>query len=111
MPDFLAETRHIREGNWHIAPIPPALACRRVEITGPVERKMIINALNSGADSFMADFEDSYSPSWDNLITGQINLKDAVRKTISFEQADGKSYRLNEKIATLQVRPRGCKRL
>lgn len=105
-PDFLSETAHIRDGDWRIAPIPPALACRRVEITGPVERKMVINALNSGADSYMTDFEDSNTPNWDNQIQGQVNLFDAVRKTISLEQ-NGKSYRLNDKVATLIVRPRG----
>ncbi|WP_028219460.1 malate synthase A [Paraburkholderia oxyphila] len=105
-PDFLAETKSIREGDWKIAPLPKDLECRRVEITGPVERKMIINALNSGADSYMTDFEDSNAPGWDNQITGQINLKDAVRRTISLEQ-NGKTYKLNEKTATLIVRPRG----
>jgi len=105
-PDFLTETAHIRNGDWKIAPIPKALECRRVEITGPVERKMIINALNSGADSYMTDFEDSNTPNWDNQITGQINLRDAVRRTISLEQ-NGKRYQLNDKIATLVVRPRG----
>ena len=105
-PDFLAETAHIRNGNWKIAPIPKALECRRVEITGPVERKMVINALNSGADSYMTDFEDSNTPNWDNQLTGQINMRDAVRRTISLEQ-NGKSYKLNDKVATLVVRPRG----
>jgi malate synthase len=105
-PGFLAETKAIREGDWKVAPLPKDLECRRVEITGPVERKMIINALNSGADSYMSDFEDSNTPNWDNQITGHLNLKDAVRRTISLEQ-NGKSYRLNEKIATLIVRPRG----
>ena len=105
-PDFLAETAAIRAGDWKIAPIPKALECRRVEITGPVERKMVINAFNSGADSYMTDFEDSNSPVWDNQITGQINLMDAIRKTISLEQ-NGKSYKLNDKVATLVVRPRG----
>ncbi len=104
-PDFLPETLHIREGDWKIAPIPKALECRRVEITGPVERKMVINAFNSGADSYMTDFEDSNTPNWDNQITGQINMRDAVRRTISLEQ-NGKSYKLNDKIATLVVRPR-----
>ena len=99
-PDFLPETAHIRDGDWKIAPIPKALECRRVEITGPVERKMVINAFNSGADSYMTDFEDSNTPNWDNQITGQINMFDAVRKTISLEQ-NGKSYKLNDKIATL----------
>ncbi|HSY27936.1 MAG TPA: malate synthase A [Burkholderiaceae bacterium] len=105
-PDFLPETAHIRDGDWKIAPIPKALECRRVEITGPVERKMVINAFNSGADSYMTDFEDSNTPNWDNQITGQINMMDAVRKTISLEQ-NGKVYKLNDKIATLVVRPRG----
>ena len=105
-PDFLAETAHIRNSDWTIAPIPQALACRRVEITGPVERKMVINALNSGADSYMTDFEDSNTPNWDNQITGQLNMRDAVRGTISLEQ-NGKTYRLNDKVATLVVRPRG----
>ena len=105
-PDFLADTAHIRAGDWKIAPIPKALECRRVEITGPVERKMVINAFNSGADSYMTDFEDSNTPNWDNQITGQINMRDAVRRTISLEQ-NGKVYRLNDKIATLVVRPRG----
>jgi malate synthase len=105
-PDFRPETAHIRNGDWKIAPIPAALECRRVEITGPVERKMVINALNSGADSYMTDFEDSNTPNWDNQITGQLNMIDAVRKTISMEQ-NGKVYKLNDKIATLVVRPRG----
>lgn len=106
LPDFLPETAHIRNGDWKIAPIPAALECRRVEITGPVERKMVINALNSGADSYMTDFEDSNTPNWENQLTGQINMKDAVRKTIALEQ-NGKSYKLNDKVATLVVRPRG----
>jgi malate synthase len=106
-PDFLAETRSVREGNWRVASLPPALQRRRVEITGPVERKMIINALNSGADVYMADFEDSNTPNWDNQIQGQLNLVDAVRRRISFSSADGRAYRLNEKTATLLVRPRG----
>ena len=105
-PDFLAQTKAVREGDWKIAPLPKDLECRRVEITGPVERKMIINALNSGADSYMTDFEDSNTPNWYNQITGQLNLKDAVRRTISLEQ-NGKTYKLNEKVATLLVRPRG----
>ena len=105
-PDFRADTAHIRDGDWKIAPIPQALECRRVEITGPVERKMVINALNSGADSYMTDFEDSTTPTWDTQITGQINMMDAVRKTISLEQ-NGKTYKLNDKVATLVVRPRG----
>lgn len=106
-PDFLAETEEIRNGDWTVAPFPADLEDRRVEITGPVERKMIINALNSGANVFMADFEDSLSPTWDNIIQGQINLKDAVNKRISFINPNGKCYSLNENIATLLVRPRG----
>lgn len=105
-PDFLPETAGIREGDWQIAPLPAALQCRRVEITGPVERKMVINALNSGADSYMSDFEDSNTPNWENQINGQINLFDAIRGTIRLEQ-NGKSYALKEKVATLLVRPRG----
>jgi len=105
-PDFLAETKHIRDGDWKVAPIPPALHCRRVEITGPVEAKMVINAFNSGADSYMTDFEDSNSPLWANQIQGQINLGQAIRRTLKLEQ-NGKTYQLNDKIATLQVRPRG----
>jgi len=106
LPDFLPETRNIREGSWTIAPLPKDLECRRVEITGPVERKMIINALNSGADAYMTDFEDSNAPNWFNQIQGQINVRDAIRRVISLEQG-GKQYRLNDKVATLLVRPRG----
>lgn len=105
-PDFLPETKSIREGDWKIAPIPKALECRRVEITGPVEAKMVINAFNSGADSYMTDFEDSNTPNWHNQLQGQVNLKAAVRRTLTLE-AKGKVYKLNDKIATLQVRPRG----
>ena len=105
-PDFLAETRAIREGNWTIAPLPRPLLKRRVEITGPVDRKMVINAFNSGADSYMADFEDANTPNWDNQIQGQINLTEAIAGTIELEQG-GKTYKLNDQIATLQVRPRG----
>jgi malate synthase len=105
-PDFLPETEGVRSGNWHIAPIPPDLQNRRVEITGPVDRKMIINALNSGAKVFMADFEDANSPTWANIIEGQVNLTDAVRRTIRLEQAD-KVYELGPDPATLMVRPRG----
>ncbi len=104
--DFLAETQHIRESDWAIAPLPQDLLCRRVEITGPVERKMIINALNCGADAYMTDFEDANTPNWDNQIRGQLNVRDAVRRTISLDQG-GKQYKLNEKTATLIVRPRG----
>ena len=105
-PDFPAETAAVRAGDWRIATLPKALECRRVEITGPVDAKMIINALNSGADSYMTDFEDSTSPSWGNLIRGQANLARAIRGELTFEQA-GKQYKLNAKTATLQMRPRG----
>jgi malate synthase len=107
LPNFLPETAAIRAGDWKVAPIPKDLMDRRVEITGPVDRKMIINALNSGASVFMADFEDSNSPTWENNIEGQFNLRDAVHGTISFESPEGKKYRLNEKRAVLFVRPRG----
>jgi len=107
MPDFLPETKAVRDGDWKIAPLPKALECRRVEITGPVERKMIINAFNSGADSYMTDFEDSNSPNWLNQIQGQVNLFDAIRGTIEFTNEAGKVYKLNDRIATLQIRPRG----
>lgn len=107
MPDFLPETRAIREGDWRGASIPADLKDRRVEITGPTERKMVINALNSGASVFMADFEDANSPTWDNMLDGQINLRDAVRRTITYTSPEGKGYRLNEKTAVLMVRPRG----
>jgi malate synthase len=104
--DFLESTRAVRESEWTCAPIPADLRDRRVEITGPVDRKMVINALNSGARVFMADFEDSTTPTWANLIAGQQNLYDAVRRTITFEAA-GKHYALNAKTAVLMVRPRG----
>ena len=106
-PDFLDDTRSVRESEWSIAPVPVELANRRVEITGPVERKMIINALNCGANVFMADFEDSLTPAWNNLIEGQINLHDAVRRTIRFDSPEGKHYELNKTTAVLFVRPRG----
>ncbi|MCC7015135.1 MAG: malate synthase A [Planctomycetes bacterium] len=107
-PDFLHETRGIRAAHWRVAPLARDLERRLVEITGPVERKMVINALNSGADTFMADFEDSNSPTWRNCIEGQLNLCDAVRRTISFQQPDGgKRYELAPHTATLIVRPRG----
>jgi len=104
---FLPETRDVREGEWSVAPAPADLNDRRVEITGPVDRKMIINALNSGAKVFMADFEDANSPTWANVVEGQRNLRDAVRRTISFENPDGRRYELRDEIATLVVRPRG----
>jgi malate synthase A len=107
-PDFLPETVAVRAGDWRVAPLPADLLDRRVEITGPVERKMIINALNSGARVFMADFEDSNSPTWENNVEGQLNLGDAIRRTITFTAPEtGKAYRLNEKTAVLMVRPRG----
>jgi malate synthase len=107
MPDFLSETAAIRQADWKVAPIPEDLLDRRVEITGPVDRKMIINALNSGANVFMADFEDSNSPTWKNNIEGQVNLRNAVQGTISYASPEGKQYRLSENLATLVVRPRG----
>ena len=107
LPDFLPQTAHIREREWGVAPIPADLTDRRVEITGPVDRKMIINALNSGANVFMADFEDSHSPTWSGTLEGQINLRDAVAGTITYTAPAGKFYELNEATATLLVRPRG----
>ncbi len=108
LPDFLPETKAIRDGDWTVAPLPTDLLDRRVEITGPVDRKMVINALNSGAKVFMADFEDSNAPTWENNIQGQINLRDAINRTITYEDpSSGKFYKLGEKIATLLVRPRG----
>jgi malate synthase len=105
---FLDDTRSVREGDWKGPSIPRDLLCRTVEITGPVDRKMVINALNSGANCFMADFEDSNAPTWDNNVQGQINLRDAIRRTIEYtDAASGKQYRLNENTATLIVRPRG----
>jgi malate synthase len=107
-PDFLPETEAVRSGDWRVAPIPRDLRDRRVEITGPTDRKMVINALNCGANVFMADFEDANTPSWDNLIEGQINLCDAVRRTITFDDPQtGRHYALNGKTAVLFVRPRG----
>jgi malate synthase len=107
-PDFLPETKHIRESEWTVAPIPADLQDRRIEITGPTDRKMIINALNSGSSVFMADFEDANTPTWGNLIEGQINLTEAIARKITFsDPASGKQYKLNEKTAVLFVRPRG----
>jgi malate synthase len=107
-PTFLDETKEVRDRDWTVAPLPADVLDRRVEITGPVDRKMIINALNSGAKVFMADFEDSNTPTWDNLLDGHMNLRDAVRRTITYrDPATGKLYRLNEKVAVLFVRPRG----
>ncbi len=107
LPTFPKETENIRKESWKCAPIPADILDRRVEITGPVDRKMIINALNSGANCFMADFEDSNSPTWDNNLEGQLNLTDAINKSISFENENGKKYELNDETAVLFVRPRG----
>ena len=107
LPDFLEETKAIREGAWRVAPIPPDLAQRKVEITGPADRKMIINALNSGASVYMADFEDAHAPTWGGTLDGQVNLWETVRGTITFVSPEGKRYALAPKTATLMVRPRG----
>jgi malate synthase len=104
--DFLPETREVRDGEWQVAPAPPDLQNRRVEITGPTDRKMVINALNSGAEGFMTDFEDSNSPTWSNMVGGQLNLSDAIEHTITVEEGE-KTYSLNDDVATLLVRPRG----
>ena len=106
LPDFLPDTAGVRGGEWRIAPFPEEIADRRVEITGPVDRKMVINALNSGAKVFMADFEDANSPTWENCIEGQRNLTDALERTIELDQGE-KRYRLNDEVAVLFVRPRG----
>src|SRR5207248_74279 len=106
MLDFLPDTADVRRGEWQVAAPPPDLRQRWVEITGPTDRKMVINALNSGADGFMADFEDANSPTWRNLVGGQVNLIDAIERTIELDQ-EGKHYRLNDDVATLLVRPRG----
>jgi malate synthase len=107
-PNFLAERKSVRDAEWTVAPLPGDILDRRVEITGPVDRKMIINALNSGAKVFMADFEDSNTPTWNNLIEGQINLRDAIRRTITFsDPSTGKQYKLNDKTAVLFIRARG----
>src|SRR5699024_3709587 len=105
--DFLSATKNVREGDWTIGPLPKDLQDRRVEITGPVDRKMIINALISGAKCFMADFQDATSPTCENMINGQINLKDAIRRQVDFTADNGKFYSLNEETAVLIVRPRG----
>ncbi len=107
MPDFLDSTRAVRADDWRVADTPADLRKRVVEITGPVDRKMMINALNSGADVFMADFEDALSPTWSNVVAGQVNCRDAVRRTIEFENPEGKRYELDAEVATLLVRPRG----
>ena len=105
--DFLAETRELREGDWQVAAPPPDYLDRRVEITGPTDRKLVINALNSGARGFMADFEDANSPTWANQVEGHVNLIDAIEGTIEYDSSEGKEYRLDDEIATLLVRPRG----
>jgi len=105
--DFLPETSAVREGEWEVAPAPPSLAQRWVEITGPTDRKMMINALNSGADGFMADFEDANAPTWHNMVDGHLNLRDAIDGTIAYDGSDGRHYELKENPATLLVRPRG----
>jgi len=107
LPDFLDETRGIRTSDWKVESIPADLRQRRVEITGPVDRKMVINALNSGADVYMADFEDSHSPTWEGTLQGQVNLRDAVDRTIRYASPDGREYNLGDKLATLMMRPRG----
>lgn len=107
LPDFLDGTLEVREGTWQVAPPPPDLSDRRVEITGPTDRRMVINALNCGARVFMADFEDANSPTWANMIDGQVNLFDAVRRQIDYTTDEGREYRLNERTAVLMVRPRG----
>src|ERR1043165_8938787 len=107
MPDFFPETKAIREGNWQVASVPADLQNRRVEITGPVDRKMVINAFNSGANCYMADFEDAHSPTWEATLDGQINVRDAVRGAIEYATPEGKRYKLNPQVATLLVRPRG----
>src|SRR5436309_2710136 len=107
MLDFLADTRDVRAEDWHVAPAPPDLRQRWVEITGPTDRKMIINALNSGADGFMADFEDANAPTWRNMVTGHINLRDAIDGAIAYDGSDGRHYELSDEVATLIVRPRG----
>jgi malate synthase len=107
VPAYLAETADVREGEWTVAPAPADLEDRRVEITGPTDRKMVINALNSGASCFMADFEDALSPTWRNVVEGQVSLADAIRRQVDFASPEGKEYRLAEKTATLIVRPRG----
>src|SRR6266545_6900559 len=107
LPDLLPSTAAVRSGDWRVAPVPDELADRRVEITGPTDRKMLINALNSGAQVFMADFEDANTPTWENMFGGQGNLVEAIEGTIGFEGPEGRRYRLNDRVAVLFVRPRG----
>src|SRR5437879_2997222 len=106
LPDFLDETREIRTSDWKVGPIPADLRERRVEITGPVDRKMVINALNSGADVYMADFEDSHSPTWKGTLQGQVNLRDAIDRTITYTGPDGREYRQGGKTGNTSVPPR-----
>src|SRR5438445_9279044 len=110
LPGFLPETKAVREADWQVAPVPMDLQDRRVEITGPVDRKMVINALNSGANCYMADFEDAHSPAWAGTLDGQINVHDAVRGTIEYESPEGKRYTQHRAVTTLPVRPRGWHR-
>src|SRR5438874_12546580 len=105
--EFLSETTDIRESEWTVAEVPGDLRVRKVEITGPTDRKMVINALNSGASVYMADFEDANTPTWNNMVEGQRNLIDAIQRTISLKTPDGREYKLNDRTATLVVRPRG----
>src|SRR2546430_3819768 len=105
--DFLDATKDVREGDWRVAGPAPGLVDRRVEITGPTDAKMTVNALNSGAKVWLADFEDANTPLWDNMVTGQLNLRDAIARRIDFTSADGKRYALSDEIATIVVRPRG----
>src|ERR687896_486307 len=108
MPDFLPETRHIRESDWKIAPVPDDLQDRRVELTGPPDTKMTINALNSGAKAWLADFEDANCPTWHNMLESQFNMKEAIERTIAFDDPKtGKHYELNEDVAVILARPRG----
>src|SRR6267142_1161981 len=107
LPNFLAETKSVRDEDWKVSPVPADLQNRRVEITGPVDRKMVINALNCGANCYMADFEDAHSPTWGGTLDGQINIRDAVRGDIEYASPEGKRYKLNPQVATLLVRPRG----
>src|SRR5713101_6137413 len=105
--DFLSETADARKSAWRVADVPQDLRVRKVEITGPTDRKMVINALNSGASVYMADFEDANTPTWHNLVEGQQNLIDAIERKIDFTSPEGKSYKLAERTATLVIRPRG----
>ena len=107
LPNFLPETEHIRQANWTISPLPADIQDRRIELTGSADRKIIINGLNSGAKTFMADFDDAHSPTWEGPVQGQLNIRDAIRRTITYTSPQGKFYKLNGQIAVLLVRPRG----